>query len=306
MEVRIVSLSAWGTQVLLDLELDLWIAGCSHDALIIREEAKDVPVVTIPGKENLSQEEVMNRNPVMTEILLSPWNVDMKTLRRIRPTHIITEGMLNVSGLTVEEAEEILERDGLTGCRLLDIYSMSLEDIYDEIMMIAGAFGVEDRGKTLVTKCRRQIAKTVKKYGIRRRHPAVGVIKKWPSLQLAGRWVTDMIEMTGGLPLLFGDDLYIYPDYYFEKSPDIIIAGDPEASLQENREKIKMLDREKLFSIFTCETPPLMYVVDGPVFFNRSCTGLNTALKILGEILKDDPRAQERKGVYWDAAGRCW
>jgi len=303
MEVRIVSLSAWGTQVLLDLELDLWIAGCSHDAFIAKNEINNIPVITTPERDIVSVDKVMHSGPTMTEILLSPWNVKMDLLRKIKPTHIITEGMLNLSGLSSEEAEQILEQDGLRGCRLLDIYSMSINDIFDEIMMMAGVFGYEDRGKVLVRNCRREIEKTLKKYGLKRHTPAVGVLRKWPLLQLAGRWVSDMIEMIGGTPLIYGDDLYIYPDYYFERSPDIIIGGDPWATLPENKEKIKYLDKNKLFSVFTCDKPPSQYVVDGPVFYNRSCTGLITSLKILGEILRNDPKIEERKGIYWDVAG---
>ena len=300
MEVRIVSLSDWGTQLLLDLDLDHWIAGRSHDSLILAEGNRDVPVVTIPVTSGDVHALSQDKKLTLTEILLSPWNVDMDLLKVVKPSHIITEGMLHLSGLTKEEAEQILEQDGLTGCHLIDIYPMSLEDIFDGILNIAKIFGYEERGEKLAGDCRKGLKKIIKKYGIKRSPPVVAVIHKWPSLQLIGRWISDMIEMIGAIPIIYGDDLYVYPETYFEKSPDIFIAGQQTATLQENEAKIQTLDKKKLSSLFSCDTTATLFAVDGPIFYNRSCTGLHTALKILGEILKKDPKLKERKGVYWN------
>jgi iron complex transport system substrate-binding protein len=300
MEVRIVSLSAWATQILLDLDLDHWIAGCSHDALIPPDVRTAVPVITRPFDPAVPEKEKLS----LTEILLSVWDVDMEKLRELRPSHIITEGMLHLSGFTVEEAEEILERDGLPGCRLLDYYPLTPEDIFKNIEEVATIFGFEKKGALLVEECRQTMKKTVKKYGVRRGSPVMGVVRSWPSLQLAGRWLSGLISMTGGRPVVHDDDMFIHADSYFEEQPDIFIVGSPYASLEENREKIHALGREKLFSVFGCEEIPSFFVVDGPVFYDHSCTGLNTALKILGEIMRNDPAFSERKGVYWDVVGK--
>ncbi len=301
MEVRIVSLSAWATQVLLDLDLDHWIAGCSHDALIPPETGTKVPAVTRPLDPSAPPKE----NPSLTEILISPWEVDMEKLRQLRPSHIITEGVLHLSGLTRDEAEEIMEKDGLPGCRLLDFTPVSVDDIWKGIIQVAKTFGDEKKGESLVEECRRKMKKTVRKYGIKRNPPVVAVIREWPNLKLAGRWMSDLIMMSGAVPLFQGDDLFIHPDTYFEEQPDIFLVGDPSFSLEENRKKIASLEIEKINSIFACDNTPSFRVVDGIVFYDHSCTGLNTVLKILGEIARNDPDLSERKGVYWDIVEKC-
>ena len=296
MEVRIVSLSAWATQILLDLDLDHWIAGCSHDALIPPDVRTEVPVITrpfdpvSPPGDNLS----------LSGMLLSKWEVDMEKLRELKPSHIITEGMLHLSGLTTEEAEEFLEKDGLHGCRLLDFYPMTPEDIFKDIEQIAKIFGFEKKGFSLVEECRQTMKKTIRKYGVRRGAPVIGIVRDWPFLELAGRWLSGLISMTGGRPVIEGDDMFIHADSYFEEQPEIFILGSPFALLEENKKKIRSLEREKLFSVFGCEETPSFVVVDGTVFYDHSCIGLNTTLKILGEIMRDDPAFSERKGVYWD------
>jgi iron complex transport system substrate-binding protein len=301
MEVRIVSLTAWGTQVLLDLDLDHWIAGCSHDALIPPEVRTEIPVITRPfdpsalPKENLS----------LSGMLLSAWDVDMESLRKLKPSHIITEGVLHLSGLTQEEAEEILERDGLPGCRLLDFYPVTVDDILSGISQIAQIFGNEKKGAELVEECLRKLKRTSRKYGIKRNPPVVAVIRNWPNVEMSGRWMSDLISMLRAIPAVRGDDIFIHPDTYFEEQPDIFVAGNPFASLEENRKKAETLEKEKLLSVFACEKTPSFVVVDGPVFYDHSCTGLDTALKILGEIMKNDPDFSERKEVYWDFADKC-
>ena len=300
MEVRIVSLSSWGTQVLLDLDMDHWIAGLSHDALIIAGNPQGIPVVTSPGKYKSGS----GNKITLTEILLSKWFVDMDLLRSLKPSHIITEGMLNLSGLTSEEAEKILEQDGLPGCRIIDFYPVTLDDIFESIRMIAGIFGYEDKGGKLILDCQKNLKKTVKKYGIKRSNQhVVAVISKWPSLQLTGRWMSDLIEISGAIPLIYGEDMFITSDIYFEKIPDILIIGKPHSTLEENRKDAGSLDEERLFSIFSWETPPLKFVVDGTVFYDRSCTGLVTTIKILSEIIRKDPKLVERKGIFWDLSG---
>ena len=301
MEVKIVSLSAWATQVLLDLDLDNWVAGCSHDALIPPDARAVVPVVTRP----FDPEKPPPGKLSLTELLLSAWDVDMEKLRELQPSHILTEGLLQMSGLTTEEAEDIFERDGLRGCRLLDFYPMNLKDIFNGIAMIAQTFGSEKKGMLLVEKCHQKLKNTARKFGLRRNGPVIGILRNWPSLQLAGRWLSELVKMTGAVPLIQGDDLFVFPDTYLEDQPEIFIAGSPFASLEENRKKITLLDREELSSVFACEERPSVFVVDGPVFFDHSCVGLDTALKILGEIVKNDPELSKRKGVFWEEADSC-
>ena len=178
MEVRIVSLSTWGTQVLLDLDMDHWIAGLSHDALITAGNPTGIPVVTSPDKYKSGT----GNKITLTEIFLSKWFVDMDLLRSLKPSHIIAEGMLEFSGLTTEEAEKILEQDGLPGCRIIDFYPVTLDDIFESIRMIAGIFGYEDKGEKMILNCRGNLKKTIKKYGIKRgNQQVVAVISKWPS-----------------------------------------------------------------------------------------------------------------------------
>jgi hypothetical protein len=133
----------------------------------------------------------------------------------------------------------------------------------------------------------------------------MAVIREWPNLKLAGRWMSDLIRMVGAVPLLQGDDLFIHPDTYFEEQPNIFLVGDPSVSLEENRKKIASLEKEKIISVFACDDTPAFRVVDGIVFYDHSCTGLNTVLKILGEVARNDPDFSERKGVYWDIVEKC-
>ena len=298
MEVRIVSFSQWTTQVLLDLDLDNWIAGCSHDSLIPPDAGSIVPVVTQPFDPGAKPKEKFT----LTEMLLSKWDVDMEKLRELQPTHLLTEGMLHLSGLTLEEAEEILARDGLKECRLIDLYPLSLKDIFEGIGWISQIFGTEKKGMFLVKTYEQKLKNTSKKYGIRRKSPVIGVLRKWPFLQLAGRWMSDLIGMAGARPLWQGDDLFIYFGTYLEDQPDIFILGDPFLSLKENKKKVSLLDQKKLFFVLACERKPAVLVVDGPVFYDHSLTGLDTALKILGEIIRNDPDLSERKGIYWEEA----
>jgi len=287
-EVRIVTMSPWATQTLIDLELDHWVAGCSHDSFILQDP--NVAVVTRPFPEGMKEE------LTLAEMFLSPWDVDMGLLRELAPSHIITEDALRRSGLRLKEAEEILERGGLAGCRLVDLSPSSLKAIFAEIEKIGSLFGTEKQAALRIQACRKSLKKMARRISVKKGELVVGILQRWPWFQLASRWLNELMIMAGAVPLTDAEDPFIRPDDYFERLPKILIVGDPRHSLEENVEKAQQLDLSLLSDIFRCEKPPAIMAVDGPVFYDHSCTGLENNLQILGEILHGEP---ESKGTYW-------
>ncbi len=299
-KVSIVSLSAWATRTLLDMELGRWITGLSYD--IPKEtELKDLPVVTRPVGENYRDAELSSRDKLtLTEIILSPYNVDMELLRSLNPSHIITEGMYYLSGLAGQDMEKILETDGLPECQILDLFPLRMNDIFDDILKIGEVFGYEQNAETLVIECRKKMKKTFKRYVIKRKSPVVAVLRRWIPLQLAGRWLSDLIMMCGGTPLIEGNDLFVSPETYFEKVPDMLLFSHPQLSLSENRERLKALDQSKIMSVFGCECPASQFILDGHALYDRSCDGLVQSIQVISEILKKDLKHKKLEGTFWD------
>jgi len=290
-EIRIVSLTPWATQLLLDLELDHWVAGCSHDSLVLQDPAQ-VPVVTRPWSSKEKEQ------LTLSEMFLSLWDVDMNKLRELAPSHLLTEGALNLSGLSLEEAEQILEQDGLPGCRLVDVYPHTLEELLHDMEAVGKLFGYEKKAFEKVRLCRKRLKKAARR-SLMKKEVTVAILRNWPHLQLAGRWLSDLLRLVGAQPLIEGDDSFVFTDTYFERPPDVVITGDPHLSLEQNLQKAAALDKAYLSSVFQCEEPPRIVAVDGPVFYDHSCIGLENTLRILGEILHPENPDNEKKGVYW-------
>jgi len=277
-----------------------WLVGRSHDAPAL-PEIKEIPVVTAPVQKLLPfSDDFIIQKKTLPEIIMSPNNLNYDLFKELNPSHVITEGMTAVSGLDEKEVEEMLEEEGFQGIRILDVDPMGLEDIFEDMQRIAGTFGYEHKTEKLVADCRKQLKKTTRRYSIKRNSPVVAVIREWEPLLLSGRWISDLITMCGGIPLIEGGDMYIQPASYFEDIPQILLFGRPQNSLRDNMQVKDILDQLALANIVSCKNPAQKIALDGQAFFNRDCRGLTTALRIIGEIIKKNPKNEELKGVYWD------
>jgi iron complex transport system substrate-binding protein len=116
-------------------------------------------------------------------------DVDVERVKQLKPDLVLTS-------LTVPGHERIVEALQKARLPLLVLEPISLEDVYRDIMLIAGALGVDERGRELVERIREQ-AGTVIESALR---PKI-LVEWWPKpVIVPGRhsWVSGMIDLAGG------------------------------------------------------------------------------------------------------------
>lgn len=115
--------------------------------------------------------------------------VDIDRVKLLKPDLVLTS-------LTVPGHERIVEALQKAGLPLLVLEPISLEDVYRDILLIAGALGVESRGHGLVTRIREQAGCVNEGAG----RPKI-LVEWWPKpVIVPGRnsWVSGMIDLAGG------------------------------------------------------------------------------------------------------------
>lgn len=103
---------------------------------------------------------------------------------------------LVLTSLTVPGHERIVAALESAGLRTLTCDPLSLEDIYSDIRRIAQALGVAPRGEELVARMRAAMPRVTLP-----RPPKI-LVEWWPKPVIAPTrqsWVTDLIELAGGL-----------------------------------------------------------------------------------------------------------
>lgn len=161
--------------------------------------------------------EVVNRLPRIGPDL----GVDIDRVRQLNPDLVLTS-------LTVPGHERIVEALEAAHLPLLVMEPVSLGDVYGDVMRIAHALGVDQRGRELVGRMREAEAASLPDQSGPR--PRI-LVEWWPKpVIVPGRlsWVSDMIDLAGGTNPWSTRDCKSTPvtdDEVISAAPDAIILS---------------------------------------------------------------------------------
>jgi len=296
---RIISLSPWGTGVLAETGLDRWLVGISHKCRV-PESAGNLPVVTKPMENDQPLPEDFLQLPRhFPTMILSPFNVDPGILISLKPSHIITESLSPVCRISVNDIEQQLFEWLGYKVKVVHLSDANLGDIFGSVKSVIHALGLPDSNMTAYDKCRKQLTKAGKKMASKKHQPLIGVLMNYFPARFAGRYFSELIPLVGATPLNWPHDIWIPDPVYAYPVPHKVIVAEPDTPLEKQREKL-IRYASKILSLWGVNCRIKFYPVDGPDFWDKSCSGLLTTLETIGEIVLDDPKHQQRKGTVWD------
>ncbi len=163
--MRVVSHTCSNTEIVCAL-------GCA-DLLVGVDDHSDYPVEVVRGLAKIGPD----------------LGVDVERVKRLEPDLVLTS-------LTVPGHERIVEALERAGLPTLVLAPKSLEDVYGDVERIAGALGVEARGRALAAEMRVALAHPVAEPASR---PRI-LVEWWPKpVIVPGKhsWVTDMLRIAG-------------------------------------------------------------------------------------------------------------
>ena len=168
--MRIVSLACSNTEIVCAL-------GCS-DLLVGVDDHSDYPV------------DVVERLPRVGPDL----QIDVERVADLRPDLVLAT-------LTVPGHEQVVERLEAAGLPFIAPEPVSIEDVYDDIRLIADRLGVGERAEGVIAEMRTELTPPPE---VSEDRPSI-MIQWWPKPVITpGRfsWATQVIEAAGGRALL--------------------------------------------------------------------------------------------------------
>jgi iron complex transport system substrate-binding protein len=189
--VRVVCLAAGAEDLLMDLGLAGWVVGRSALPAALAEAQPDMVISDDPAGDGLSRRSL---------------------------------------GSGVETAEETVG-----GRRIVrvSVRPRRLDDVVEQILVLAGLLGVAERGAALhkirsarLLALRMHVARYLVRAGVQQ--PKTVFVDAGGALRLLGRWVPDMVDAAGGVPLLAGggnDDRPVAAGEVAAVRPDLLLAG---------------------------------------------------------------------------------
>ncbi|HLO47482.1 MAG TPA: cobalamin-binding protein [Kamptonema sp.] len=287
-DLRIVSLIPSATEILQVLGLTAAIVGRSHEC-DYPPEIQQLPVCTQPkfNPEGTSGE-IHNRVTELLQNALSVYKVEIETLEKLQPTHILTQAQCEVCACSLTEVEEAVSTLVNSKPEIISLQPNLLAEVWADIQRVADIIGVD--GKSAIAQLKFRVdAVTSKTQTIaKENHPTVACIEWIEPLMAAGNWIPELVTMAGGNSL-FGivgqHSPWLQWESIVNANPEVIIfmpcGFDLNRTRIEAREMLKYTEWPNLQAVKTGK----VFITDGNSYFNRPGPRLVDSLEILAEIM---------------------
>lgn len=284
---KIVTLLPSATEIVCALGLEDQVVGITHECNY-PTSIVDRPIVTqstivkgLASKDiDIAVRDHLGDNSAL-------YSIDQALMAKLEPTIIVTQALCDVCAVAESEVLAVIESLSLKP-KLLNLEPMSLNDVFDTILMVGEACGVTSRAEQLVLEGRATIDAVQQRRSALPEKPKVAFLEWIDPPFNAGHWTPEIIELAGGIDCLGNKhepSRTISYDEIQASAPDVMIVA--LCGFEEERAAMDMgilkanLDWEAL----PCVRNNRVHVVDGNAYFSRSGPRLIDSLLIMEDIL---------------------
>ena len=301
-EPRVVSLIASATEIVSALGMEDRLVGRSHEC--------DFPpsILSLPVCSSSKVDAAASSRDIdhqVREIVgeaLSVYRVDGQLLDELAPTVIVTQTQCEVCAVSLRDVEEAVSEVVRSEPRIVPLAPMALGDVFDDIEAVAGALGIPDRGRQLVTQLKARLdAVRAATAGLKRR-PTVACVEWIDPPMHAGNWVPELVEIAGG-QVMAGEPGRHSGYFEFEEllsaDPDVIAVMPCGFDIPRTRVEMPALAAQSGWNDLTAVREGRVFLTDGNQYFNRPGPRVVESAEILAELLHPDHFDFGHRGSGW-------
>ena len=301
---RIVSLLPSCTEIACALGLGDQLVGRSHEC-DFPPEVRRLPVCTAPRVDTKAGSGATDRQVrSLLRQALSVFHVDADALKELGPDLVLTQSLCDVCAVTPADLEGALRAWTGAKPRILSLAPASLADVWNDILRVAEACGVADRGRALAGQLVSRVEITAARVRALPRSSTVACIEWLDPLMAAGNWVPELVDLAGGQNL-FGEPGRHSPWLDWEtlrqSDPDIIVVMPCGFDLARTRGEMPALTRRAGWEKLAAARNRRVCLTDGNQYFNRPGPRLVESLEVLAEIIHPGTFRFEGRDRRWAA-----
>jgi iron complex transport system substrate-binding protein len=286
--MRIVSLLPSATEIVCALGLQDALVGRSHEC-DFPPGVERLPVCTEP---KISRGDTRAIHADVSAILqqdISVYRVDSDLLRRLAPTHIVTQVQCEVCAVSLRDVEAALADWDGGAPRVVPLNPQSLDDVFTDIRNVGQSLDCSDTAESLIGSMRARMQAIAS----RRADPPRVVVIEWiEPLMVAGNWMPALVQMAGGIDALGKADRpssWIKWDDLTRADPDIIVVSPCGFTVEDSQRDLHLLSSNPDWHSLRAVQREQVFIVDGNQFFNRPGPRLVESLEILAGIVQQWP-----------------
>ena len=236
-----------------------------------------------------------------TSRALSIYEIDLDTLRAVRPSHIVTQDQCEVCAVSLKDVEAAVAGDIGGTIEIVPLNPMSLGEVWASIRQTGRALGADpdDLCRVLAGRIARIAASRKNGDTV---PPSVVTIEWTDPLMAAGNWLPELVAIAGGHNI-FGDTGEHSPHFEFADlqavEPDILVFMPCGYGLAKTTEEAEALLAEPHWAALSAVRAGRAYAVDGNAYFNRPGPRLAESAEILAEICWPELYEFGHEGTGW-------
>ena len=302
--MRIVSLIASATEMVHALGLGEFQVGRSHECDYPPEAIAKLPVCTEP-KFDISGDsrEIDQRVKATLADAVSVYRVFDHVLERLEPTHIVTQTQCEVCAVSLRDVERALGARYGSRPQVVALEPNSLEEIRNDILRLAQACRVDQRGLALIESMEDRMDAIAARARASRRSPRVAAIEWQEPLMAAGNWVPELIHKLGA-ENLFGaagaHSPWMQWDDLVAADPDTIVCMPCGYDLKKTRAEMHWLTGRAGWSELRAVREGRVFLADGNQYMNRPGPRVVDSLEILAQVLYPEQFSPTFGSVGWE------
>lgn len=297
--MRIVSLLASATEIVCALDAGEMLVGRSHEcdnpSWVRGLPACSSPAFDVSVSSGVIDAEVRRRLRSGEPL----YRVHAESIQELRPDLLITQAHCEVCAVTPGDVERSGARAPAT--RQLALSASSLEEIFESILAISTALGLDERGEILVRSEQRRLD-TVREQAARFRRPTVVALEWTDPIFAMGNWGPELVEIANGESLLGRKGEYstaVPAGQLRNADPEFLIVAPCGFDLERTLREQAVLERYPWWGELQAVRTGKVAFADGNLFFNRSGMTVSQTAEIIAEILHGVPVGAATEGVHW-------
>jgi iron complex transport system substrate-binding protein len=227
------------------------------------------------------------------------YRIHSDLIRDLTPDLVITQSHCQVCAVTPADVER--SGSNAPAAHLLALMAGSLDGIFEGIMQVARAIGLQDKGGAVVLAEQERLARVRERTASLRR-PSVVMLEWTDPLFAMGNWGPELVEIANGDLLLGNKDGYsstISGEQIRAADPEYLIVAPCGFTLERAWRDRAVLQAYPCWSKLRSVQAGKVAIADGNLFFNRSGMTISQTAEILAEILHGVTFGSPAENLYW-------
>lgn len=283
--MRVASLLPSATEILFALGLGSHVVATSHECDHPAEARLRPRVVRTVVDPSRPSQEVDRQVRELASAGRPVFLVDLQQIRTLRPTVVVTQAVCEVCAVGPRQVVPLA--DALPGVRVVRLQATSLEGVWEDVLRVAEACGVPERGRALASQLRDAVRAVTAAVAGRPRL-RVACVEWLDPPYVAGHWVPEMVWRAGGQDVMGEPGRPSWRTTWSQvdgADPEVVVLMPCGFSLEAAWDRRAELAAQPAFLGLRALRHGSVYVADANAHFSRPGPRLVEGLQTLAALL---------------------